>query len=322
MRIGRSRQIAIKWIALLFPFSLTAIEVPVTPEGAWFTGSLLAPPGQTIPLGHFNIEPYIYATANTGNYNSDWELKNQKTFWNIISQTTIEIGLQDWLDCELLPTFTYNYTHGAGKWVLNDLSVNLNFLLYHINPESVTDWDSSVKIYLREVFPIGKYQHLNPAKKMTDAGGQGSWQTGAGLVWDNMLYLGGVHFLHLQFAMQYTVPRRVHVHGLNFYGGTPGKSNTVFPGHEFISDLSIEISLSKNWAFAMDLVGTWAGDARLKGKRSLLEDPHSAAQFSAAPAIEYCWSAEIGLIAGCWFTFAGRNSGQFSSGVVAFNYYH
>ncbi len=48
----------------------------------------------------------------------------------------------------------------------------------------------------------------------------------------------------------------------------------------------------------------------------------TSAQFSIAPAIEYNWNANIGIIFGSWFTLAGKNSTQFTSGVFAFNYYN
>jgi hypothetical protein len=44
-------------------------------------------------------------------------------------------------------------------------------------------------------------------------------------------------------------------------------------------------------------------------------------QWSVAPAIEYNWSKNVGLIVGSWFSFAGRNSVRFISGVAALNIY-
>jgi hypothetical protein len=46
----------------------------------------------------------------------------------------------------------------------------------------------------------------------------------------------------------------------------------------------------------------------------------SSEQISFAPAIEYNFSSELGLIVGCWFTGWGRNSTQFRSGVINLDY--
>jgi hypothetical protein len=47
----------------------------------------------------------------------------------------------------------------------------------------------------------------------------------------------------------------------------------------------------------------------------------SIESLSLAPAIEYSWSANFGMIAGVWFTAAGRNSTVFANGIVAINVY-
>jgi hypothetical protein len=45
-------------------------------------------------------------------------------------------------------------------------------------------------------------------------------------------------------------------------------------------------------------------------------------QYSLAPAIEYNWNIDLGVISGVWFTFAGKNAEAFASWVTALNYYY
>ncbi|MES2122546.1 MAG: hypothetical protein V4492_07205, partial [Chlamydiota bacterium] len=59
---------------------------------------------------------------------------------------------------------------------------------------------------------------------------------------------------------------------------------------------------------------------RTRGVRNVVGGP-SSEQFSLAPAFEYNFTYNVGLIAGCWFTVAGRNALEFASGVVAINIY-
>ena len=61
------------------------------------------------------------------------------------------------------------------------------------------------------------------------------------------------------------------------------------------------------------MVGSWAGKTRFKGKTLVPNTAPPAAQFSLAPAIEYNWSSDIGIIFGPWFTIAGRNAVQLVS---------
>ena len=292
-----------------------------TVQSPWFTGPLLAPSALTIPPGHFNIEPYIYINANTGHYNSNWKRTKIETFWVNEFQPSLQFGLNNWLDFQFNPTLIYNYTKGAGKWVLGDMPIGFDFQLFHTS-KIITQWNTAIKLALKLVVPLGKYQRLDPKKLLTDVGGQGSWQTGVGLIWGNVFYLGGNHFVTWRNSFLYQLPAPVHVKNLNAFGGGPGTNGTAYPAQNFQFDTAIEINLNRNWAFAMDILGSWYGKARFKGKTLFPMTAPPSVQFSLAPALEYNWSANIGIIFGSWFSVAGRNAVQFTSGVVAFNYYH
>lgn len=292
-----------------------------TMAAPWFTGPLLAPSSLTVPPGHIDIEPYIYVTANTGRYNSHWHASKIQTFWINLFQPLIAFGLTSWLDFEIYPGVLYNYTKGAGHWGIADMPIGVDIQLYTHTPE-VAQWNYSFLLRIQEILPIGKYKNLDPKKLLTDASGAGSWQTQIALVWGNLFHLGGIHFMTWRTALQYTLPAPVSVSNVNVYGGSSGTHGKVYPGQSLMLDTAVEITLAKHWAFAMDLVGIWGARDRFSGHTSTINDAPASAQFSLAPALEYNWNANLGLIAGCWFTVAGRNDVQFTSGVIAFNYFH
>lgn len=297
--------------------------VPLPPsklESPWFTGPLLAPSGTVIPGNHYNIEPYIYVIANTAKYDHNWKPIKIETFWNIYFQTSFQFGLTQWLDVQFNPSAFHNSTQGKSSWELADMPIDIDIQLY-THGKHVRDWITALKLVLREVVPLGPYQKLNPKKLGTDAGGEGSWQTGLGLVWGNTVYLGGLHFLSIRSSVLYTLPAPVHVKKFNVYGGGPGTRGTVYPAQNFIIDIGSELTLTKNWVFAMDMVGAWGGKTRFKGRTFFPNTEPPFAQFSLAPAIEYNWNNNLGIILGPWFTIAGRNALQFASVVFAFNYY-
>ncbi|HSX10387.1 MAG TPA: hypothetical protein VLF94_01535 [Chlamydiales bacterium] len=320
-------------LTLLFlPFFLHASKVPfhsyfskqtdqLEVEAPWFTGPLLASSGFTLPPGQFYFEPYIFATANTGIYNSDWKAVKIETLWINFFQPEFEFGLTDWMDFQIDPTLYYNYTNGAAKWVVGDIPVVFDFQLYR-RGANITDWTMGLKFAISETIPIGKYQNLDPKKRLTDMGGMGSWQTALSLVWGNLFYLGRQKFLTWRTQFQYTIPSPVHVKNFNVYGGGHGTHGTIFPAQSFLVDTALELTLSRNWVFAIDLVGRWAGRNHFKGKTIVPMSFPSSAQFSIAPAIEYNWNADLGIIFGPQITIAGRNSAQFVSGIFAFSYYH
>lgn len=116
--------------------------------------------------------------------------------------------------------------------------------------------------------------------------------------------------------------------GFNTYGGARNTRGVVYPGNTFTADAAIQYNFTKQWAFACDLIYGHGNKNRFSGKRGTNRDGTKAnmtapsnEQWSLAPAIEYNFSQTLGLIAGPWFTFAGRNSAQFASGVIALNMY-
>lgn len=290
-------------------------------DAPWFTGPLLAPSGVAISNGHYNLEPYFFVIANTGKYNSHWENVPQETFWNNSFQFSAQVGIAPWMDFQLNPTFFYNHTQGVTDVVWGDMPFGFDIQLYRSPPGEITDWNTGLKLSIKEVIPWGKYQNLKPAKLGTDVGGGGSWQTAFGLTWGNLFHLGGVHFLTWRNNFQYTLPAPTRVKNLNTYGGGLGTKGTVYPAQSFQIDTALEIGLSRNWAFAIDFVGNWTGRTRFKGQTTVLNTASPSAQFSIAPALEYNWNSNLGIIFGSWFTIAGRNSTKFISGVFALNYY-
>ncbi len=323
-----------RWILLsLLPFSLFARKVITsgpqeTFESPWITGPLLAPSSFVVPRGHFNYEPYLYVVAITGIYNSHWEKqKFESISWANIFQPVVQFGLTGWADFQIAPTLNYNYTDHQAKWTFGDLPLELNIQLY--TPPATDQWTPVIKLVLKEILPTGKYNHLNPKKRETDAGGGGSFETLLGVVLGKMFYFGDVYFLNSRLLLQYSLPAAARLKGFNSYGGGFGTNARFYPSQNFLADFAIELGLARNWVFACDLVGIWYGKSHFTGSPGVdplgqpapLGRPSFGVQYSLAPAIEYNWNARLGIIGGGWFTFAGRESISFWSTVLAINYY-
>jgi len=295
------------------------------PPTAWLTGPLIAPVGAVVPYGNFNIETYVYSTTNTGTYNSNWHAVSaaHDTF-SLNPQFSCFFGLTPWMDINIVPQFYYNTTNGAHSWDFGDLAVALDFQLLDPN---YTPYFPGIKFTIKEMFPTGPFQNLNPNKYMTDQSGAGTFGTTFNLVLYKVYHLTGEHFLSTTYSAAYTVTTPVNVHGFNTYGGGYGTNGYALPGDTFEAIISFELTLSQNWALALDNVyihvdrtqffGTSGTTAT--GALATVGTP-SSEQISFAPAIEYNFSSNLGIIAGCWFTAWGRNSTEFISGVVNFTY--
>ena len=291
----------------------------------WLTGPLITPSAYIIPVGHVNVEPYLYAVANTGAYGSNWKSIKKPNFWSIYSQTTIQIGLTSQMSFQFNPTAYWQHTQHQASWAFGDMPIALDIQLYHARQSSKIP---NVKLSLREILPTGKYRNLGPNKLKTDAGGAGAWNTGFALILGNIYDLSGVHFFNYRLALIYAAPSPVHLKGFTFYGGGFGTDGRFYPPQSFQLELGLEFTLAQKWAFALDLVGGTGKKPRFTGQIGTDADGAPASfdtkaqtQFSLAPAIEYNWNADCGIVFGSWFTVAGRNSPIFSSGVFAFNGY-
>jgi hypothetical protein len=91
--------------------------------------------------------------------------------------------------------------------------------------------------------------------------------------------------------------------------------------------VSFEATLNQNWALALDSVYTQTNITEFFGIPGIAftgtfadVGTPSSEQLSFAPAIEYNFSGNFGIITGCWFSALGRNSTEFRSGVVNLEY--
>jgi hypothetical protein len=205
------------------------------------------------------------------------------------------------------------------------MSFGFDYQLLFDKPDK---WWPAIKLNVRANLPIGKYENLSRKSKGTDAGGFGSWQPGAALGFSHLYWWGGHVFFAPRLTFQYIIPNSVHVKNLNVYGGGHHTRGTVYPGASFTTFFGFEISLTQRWVIANDIVWNHTNKTRFKGRRGATQGvPNvigvpSSESISIAPAIEYNWSYNYGVIAGAWFTVAGRNTAEFASGVIAINIYH
>jgi hypothetical protein len=304
------------------PEDVNPKEIKVDP---WFTGPLLASSAEVVPLGFINIEPYLFTTVDYANYNQHWHSESTPNFYSVNPEVVIEIGIAKNVHFQFTPQIFWNESEGKSSARVGDLPVELDFQLVTAKD---TDWWPNALLFVQETFPTGHYQRLNPKKKGVDITGFGSFSTSLGLAFSKQTWFGGAHWLSTRFNFipRFSLP--VHVKGFNTYGGGYGTRGKVYPGVFYQTILAFEFAFTRNWAFAIDLFNAYGNKTRFKGKPGVTSEGARAKVghpsftfFSLAPAIEYNWNESLGIIAGCWFTVAGRNTGSFASAVIALNYY-
>ncbi len=308
-----------------FTFSLLEArhgELEVTKQeiAPWLTGPLLCPSGHVIPLGHQNYEPYVYFAQNRGHYDSHWAPHSTPHFHSALIQPLIQLGVLPLTEFDLAPQFQFNENQGQNEWRVSDLPIVLGI---QVLSEKTTGWQPAIKLRLGLNLPLGKYDRLKAHKKGTDSAGSGAWTPGAGLVITKLFHFSGVHFLAARSFINYNFTVPVSVHGLSSYGGAPTTQGTVYTGGVFTGIAGFEYTLSQNWALALDIAYNHNWKTRFSGHSGgLAPSSPSSDSLSLAPAIEYNFNEQIGVIAGPWMSVAGRNSTQFVQWVFAINIYN
>ena len=132
-------------------------DFPKDAPQPWFTGPLLAPSGQTVKPGNYNIQPYVYFFVFGGGYDKHWQFRSAPNFYHTVVQLQTKIGLAKRVDIQVSPQFIYNSKEGQNACDIGDLAVSVNFQLFTTNLE--TAWPS-VKIGFRAWIPLGKFDFL------------------------------------------------------------------------------------------------------------------------------------------------------------------
>ncbi len=324
-------------IALLgMSASLWAAEVPLDvllstlkeKQEPWFTGPLLSPSASNIPQGHLNIEPYVFATYSSSSYDEDWKrVEDPFSSWNINLLAFMQVGMTSWLDFTLIPSWFFTLANGSTSFNLGDCAAALGFQVYK---QKRNGWIPSLRLILTETLPIGRFENLDPEQFGTDLAGAGSYITRAALAISWRLRLWDIYWTTIRIVGAYGFAAKVRVHGYSAYGGAFDTNGWVYPGQGSQLFCGFEFNMTQRWVFSYDLLANFNTSIKFKGFPGFDEvtglpanlTKGSSVQYSMAPALEYNWNQNLGLISGVWFTFAGRNSPSFISWVTALNYFY
>lgn len=295
-------------ILLLLLFVIkTAIASP------WMTGPLLAPSGKTIPAGHVNFEPYGFYTMYPGDYR------------NVELLPVLTVGVTNFLDVQTSLPIDHSWNLGQQGGNIGDYSLGLGLQLLR---EQENSWVPNLRMTIQEVFPTGKFDNLSPYKLGTDQTGVGAYQTSLGFHFQKLKDLGNEHYLRSRLSLLGSWASDVHVDGLSVYGGNVITDGDVSPGNSFSADLAFEYSLTQHWVPVFEVLFVDSGSSDFNGNPGLTPGGvidsiggGGGNQLSLAPALEYNFSPQFGVIGGVWFAVTGPRGGGFTSIALAVNYY-
>lgn len=293
--------------------------------GPWWTGPLLAPAGHTIPAGHINLETYQFITQVIGIYNSYGKVTYTPDNKSYVTNPLFSYGLSDKFDLQLSLPYSYNRNNGAHAEGLSDNGATLG---YQLLEQKDSRWRPDLRVTLQEIFPTGRYDNLNPAKKGTDGTGFGCYQTALSLNFQQLAHFSGVHYLRTRLSLSYFYAYPTFIEGVSSYGGNIDTHGSINPGNMASIDLAGEFSITQHWVAVMEAFASRRQASHFSGFTGfdaggmpLTIGNALSKEMTLAPAIEYNFSPNVGIIAGKWFTIRGKQTAKFSSAVIALNAY-
>ncbi|MBF8263522.1 MAG: hypothetical protein HW387_1187 [Parachlamydiales bacterium] len=291
----------------------------------WYTGPIITSGSSNMPQGWGNIAPYLALADNYAQFDKhrhSHHLDSDRV--NLNPKVGMQFGITKTLDIALSLPADFNWQHhqyGAG---FSDIQVTFGFPIY-----IQTVHAPGIRFAVQETLPTGQYQHLNHNGYGLSSTGGGSYQTQMTLAISKVFFWDTLHPLNLRWSFSYNFASQVTVNGFNTYGGGYGTHARIFPGKTVNADMGIEISLTQRWVLATDIAYTASNETTFSGHPGTTTKGGSTLaslggaysdNLSLAPAIEYNWNENIGIIGGVWFSVYGRNSNNFVTGVLNFTW--
>jgi len=298
--------------------SPTSAPARQSTDNAWWTGPMLAASPNTLPPGHFLVEPYIFdvRTPHTNGFGS-------LTYMNYGLANNVTVGL--------IPTFGFNMvsegTNSSGIGV-GDLSL--------LGQYRLTQWHAgssmpTTAIFVQEALPTGKFDRLGG--RPSDGLGGGAYTTTLSLYSQTYFWMPNGRILRTRLDVSGAFSNSVHVEDVSVYGTSEGFRGSASPGHSLYMDLAGEYSVTQRWVLGIDLTYRHGGNTRVAGYDAL--DPESVQNppsivfnsgssdaFGFAPAIEYNWTPRFGVLLGTRVILAGHNSSSSVTPAVAINMFY
>ncbi len=330
----RFRKRSIKYVAFLTLLSSYVVsaqrsvpEITDALSTPWLTTTFR----EVVPVGSWNLNAYIFATNNRGQYSGKGRFIKQPDFWVINPGVFFAVGLTEKIDFQITPQWFWNVTEGISGNNIGDLPLGLDIQL--VDRCSYAGIPS-IMLTILETFPTGSYQNLHPHGELTDQTGVGTYATSIDVVFYQLwvvLRNGSTegNFLSTSLDLGYTINPALHVKGFNYYGGGYGTDGKVYPGNSFTTIFNFQYSFNQYWVFSLDTTYIYTGKTKFSGELGVLDtgEPASMAypatqQLTFAPLIEYDFSQSVSLLLGLWFSAWGRNSTSFIGGTFNLDLYY
>jgi hypothetical protein len=296
-------------------------------DDAWWTGPMLAPSAATLPRGHFLVEPYLYDVVVHGRFDSDGDRHGAPRSSGFGSLTYVLYGLANRLSTGLIAIAGYNTVSGSPSSSgvgVGDVTLQAQYRLTQFHEGG---WVPTTSITVQETLPTGKYDRLGD--RPSDGFGGGAYATTLALYSQTYFWLPNGRILRVRLNASQTFFSRAKVRDVSVYGTEEGFRGHARPGGSLLVNAAGEYSITRKWVAALDVTYRHDGNTRVAGydvfgspPSAVRLDSGSSHAFGLAPAIEYNWKPNLGVLVGARVIVAGRNTAATITPAVAVNFVH
>lgn len=273
-------------------------------DDAWWTGPVIANSPNALPPGHVYVETYAYDAHAPG---AD----------GYGSSTFLLYGVTKRLTVGMIPVAGYDRLEGGQSSThpgIGDLALHAQYQFSHFDARSGRP---AVALALEESLPTGRFDKLARAG---DGFGSGTYATTVAVYAQDVFWLPNGRILRTRLNLSHTLPGTAHIAGPSVYGTPAGFTGKGRPGAATAFDSAWEYSVTRRWVAAVDLYyrhadRTTVGGTGSSGVVTLTSGPSDT--FAVAPAIEYSWTSNLGVLVGTRFIVPGRNSRSSVTPIIA-----
>jgi hypothetical protein len=292
---------------------------------AWWTGPLLAASASTLPKGHVLIEPYLFDITARGRFDADGNRHASSPEHTVGSLTYMLYGITDRITAGMIPQFAFRHGTGASSSGIGvgDLQLQAQYRLALFREDRKMP---TVSIVVGETLPTGKYDRLG--ERPNDGIGSGAYTTTVSLYSQYYFWMPNGRILRTRLDLSRAFSDSAELEDVSVYGTAQGFRGRAEPGNSFVADLAFEYSMTRNWVLALDVVYSHSASTHVSGFYPALgaspaiavdAESGSSRTLYVAPAVEYNFSGNVGVIVGARLTPWGRNSTASFAPVAAIN---
>jgi hypothetical protein len=190
-------------------------------------------------------------------------------------------------------------------------------------------WFPTLAIQLQEALPIAKYDRLG--NRSGDGFGSGVYATTLALNSQTYFWMPNGRILRMRFDVSKTFPGSASVHGVSVYGTGEGFRGHARPGNSLSVDAAWEYSLTRRWVLALDVTYSHNSNTHVRGQYvtytdaalplpDIQLDSGSSEAFGLAPAVEYSWTPNLGVLLGTRVILGNRSTVATVTPAVAVNW--